>query len=100
MRSICCRLMRGRTGLAAMAGWGFWCLLAVLAAAQDAEPILRLEAGGPTSYVTALALSPDGQTLYAGSWDKTVHVWRWDAARREFRADPAAFRVPIGPGLS
>jgi WD40 repeat protein len=62
--------------------------------------VLRLEANGPTSYVTALAFSPDGQTLYAGSWDKTVHVWRWDEAAHEFRLDPVAtLRVPIGPGL-
>src|SRR5262245_57396249 len=47
---------------------------------DEGEPVLRLEADGPTSYVTSLAFSPDGQTLYAGSWDKTVYVWRWDAA--------------------
>ena len=32
----------------------------------DKEPLLRLEAGGPTSFVTALAFSPDGKQLYAG----------------------------------
>ncbi|MBC7851825.1 MAG: hypothetical protein IAF94_00170, partial [Pirellulaceae bacterium] len=43
--------------------------------ADEGEPLLRLEAGGPTGYVTALAFSPDAQALYAGSWDKTVRVW-------------------------
>src|SRR6476620_4429867 len=64
------------------------------------EPVLRLEAGGPTSYVTSVAFSPDGRTLYAGSWDKAVYVWNWDSAAREYRLDPlATLRVPIGPGL-
>src|SRR5438094_1071115 len=66
---------------------------------EEPAPLLRLEAGGPTSYVTALAFSPDGKTLYAGSWDKTVYMWRWDEARRQFGLDPASWRVPIGPGL-
>src|SRR5262245_39530447 len=64
------------------------------------EPVLRLEAGGPTSYVTSVAFSPNGRTLYAGSLDKAVYVWKWDNAAREFRLDPlATLRVPIGPGL-
>jgi hypothetical protein len=75
------------------------CGLATVAAQEGDEPHLRLEAGGPTSYVTALAFSPDGRTLYAGSWDKIVRVWRLDDAMGEFRLDPAAWRVPIGPGL-
>jgi WD40 repeat protein len=67
--------------------------------ADEGEPLLRLEAGGPTGYVTALAFSPDSQALYAGSWDKTVRVWRWNVAAREYQLDPSAWRVPIGPGL-
>ena len=67
--------------------------------ADEGEPLLRLEAGGPTGYVTALAFSPDAQALYAGSWDKTVRVWRWNVAAGEYRLDPSAWRVPIGPGL-
>jgi WD40 repeat protein len=64
------------------------------------EPVLRLEAGGPTSYVTSVGFSPDGRTLYAGSWDKAVYVWNWNDAAREYRLDPlATLRVPIGPGL-
>ncbi|HTN74661.1 MAG TPA: WD40 repeat domain-containing protein, partial [Pirellulaceae bacterium] len=66
---------------------------------DEGEPVLRLEAGGPTSYVTALAFSPDGQTLFAGSWDKTVRVWQLDRATRAFRQSDATWRVPIGPGL-
>lgn len=36
----------------------------LVAAEADGEPLLRLEAGGPTSYVTALAFSPDGSAFY------------------------------------
>jgi WD40 repeat protein len=63
------------------------------------EPLLRLEAGGPTSDVTALALAPDGQTLYAAGWDKVVRVWKRDARTGEFVPQRISFRVPIGPGL-
>lgn len=68
--------------------------------AADTEPLLRLSANGPTSYVTSLAFSVDGQTLLAGGWDKVAHAWRRDSASNAFRPDPAgAYRVPIGPGL-
>jgi WD40 repeat protein len=66
----------------------------------DREPLFRLEAEGPTSFVTALALSPDGNTLYAGGWDKVVRVWNRDARTGQFALDRAAYRVPIGPGIS
>src|SRR5262249_17849291 len=49
----------------------------------EKEPVLRLEAGGPTSFVTALAFSPDGQTLYVAGFDKVVRSWTWDAAKNE-----------------
>ncbi len=66
----------------------------------EKQPLLRLEAGGPTSFVTALAFSPDGQTLYAGGWDKVVRVWTLDAKSGQFHLDEGvAYRVPIGPGL-
>src|SRR2546423_124657 len=64
----------------------------------EKEPLLRLEAGGPTSYVTALAFSPDGKLLYAGGWDKVVRVWRL-GAQGKFALDRVAYRVPLGPGL-
>src|SRR6267378_3269884 len=67
---------------------------------NDAKPLLRLEAGGPTSNVTALAFSPDGKTLYVAGFDKVVRAWTWNAAKATFELDDAmAFRVPIGPGL-
>src|SRR6476661_1976705 len=65
----------------------------------ESNPLLCLEAGGPTAAVTALAFSPDGQALYAAGYDKVVRVWRRDADTKAFRLDPrATFRVPIGPG--
>jgi WD40 repeat protein len=63
----------------------------------DREPLLRLEAGGPTSFVTALAFSPDGKSLYAAGYDKVVRVWTLDQ-NDKFVLDKAAYRVPIGPG--
>src|SRR5437870_4927716 len=45
----------------------------------EKEPLFRLEAEGPTSFVTALAFSPDGGTLYAAGWDKVVRVWNLDS---------------------
>jgi WD40 repeat protein len=67
---------------------------------NDAKPLLRLEAGGPTSNVTSLAFSPDGKTLYIGGFDKVVRAWNWNAAKGTFEPDEATtFRVPIGPGL-
>src|SRR4051812_16790852 len=41
----------------------------------DVSPVLRLDTGGPRSYVSGLAFSPDGATLYACGWDKAVQVW-------------------------
>ena len=64
------------------------------------KPLLRLEAGGPSSNVTGLAWSPDGATLYASSFDKVVRAWRLDPATGLFELDPAqSYRVPIGPGV-
>lgn len=67
----------------------------------EKEPVLRLEAGGPTSFVTGVAFSPDGGTLYAGGWDKVVRAWTLDPKTGRFALDPkATYRVPLGAGLS
>ncbi len=78
------------------------CVAAANAATPDLAPgsktpILRLEAEGPTAYVTSLAFTSDGKTLYAAGWDKIVRAWRW--GRRGLEFDPRhTYRVPIGPG--
>ena len=64
------------------------------------KPLLRLEAGGPSSNVTSLAWSADGKTLYAAGFDKVVRAWRLDPATGLFALDDAqSYRVPIGPGI-
>jgi WD40 repeat protein len=64
----------------------------------DKQPLLRLEAGGPTSRVTALAFNADGTTLYAAGYDKVVRVWNLNAAG-DWELDKVSYRVPIGPGI-
>src|SRR5688572_21910432 len=67
---------------------------------RDDEPLLRLEAGGPTTLVTALACSPDGKALYEAGWDKVVRVWARDEQAGGFTLDRrATYRLPIGPGV-
>ncbi len=66
----------------------------------DNKPLLRLEAGGPTSNVTALAFSPDGTTLYAAGFDKVVRVWHHSQQTGKFELDKRRrYRVPINPGM-
>src|SRR5437879_2769486 len=66
----------------------------------DNKPLLRLEAGGPTSNVTALAFSPDGKTLYAAGFDKVVRVWHVNPQSGKFELDKRRrYRVPINPGM-
>lgn len=65
----------------------------------DPAPVLRLEAGGPTAFVTSLVFSPDGKTLYTAGFDKVVRVWTLDDKATRFELDRASYRVPIGPGL-
>ena len=68
----------------------------------DESPLLRIEAGGPLSYVSALAWARVPETkelvLYAGGWDKTVHAWRLAQGRWTYDA-ASVLRIPIGPGL-
>ena len=49
----------------------------------DARRILRLDGGGPTARVTAMAFSPDGRRLYAAGYDKVVRFWEWDATGKK-----------------
>lgn len=76
-------------------------LIAASAAAQPPggkQPILRLDPGGPTACVTALAFNRSGTRLYGAGHDKIVHVWnRADSGRYVLDAS-ASFHVPIGPG--
>jgi WD40 repeat protein len=65
----------------------------------DKEPLLRVDAGGPVAFVTALAFSPDGKTLYAGGWDKVIRVWTLND-KGNFQLSPSTYRVPVGPGLN
>jgi WD40 repeat protein len=88
------------------AAWLLYVMLTAIARGQEApgdkEPLLRLEAGGPTSFVTAPVFSSDGKTLYAAGWDKVVRVWTLQEKQGtapRFVLDRSAYRVPIGPGL-
>ncbi|HEY8506485.1 MAG TPA: hypothetical protein VIL46_18020, partial [Gemmataceae bacterium] len=80
--------------------------LAAAAAGQEqqaprpkVQPLLRLEAPGPTTLVAALAAGP-GESLYAAGFDKVVRVWEFDANAGRFAPRPdRALRTPIGPGL-
>ena len=68
------------------------------------QPILRVQAGGPTSEIFQLEFSPDGKTLYAAGRDKVIHVWTLrepsgDAGPHfQYRPDLVR-RVPIAPGV-
>src|SRR5262245_15987500 len=67
---------------------------------REDPPVLRLQPGGPTSYVTGLAFSPDGSRLYEAGWDKVVRVWaEKQGSGRLTLDDRTTYRVPIGPGL-
>src|SRR5205085_1529402 len=75
------------------------CLLGdTLSYAQADKVILRLETGGPTSPLTAVAFSPDGERLYATGFDKVVRVWTRE--KESFRPSKIAYRVPVGPGYA
>ena len=65
------------------------------------EPVLRLEAGGPTSFVTTLSMTQDGNSLYVAGWDKVVRLWQLDPNTKKYTLrENSSIRVPLGPGLS
>jgi WD40 repeat protein len=64
----------------------------------EKEPLLRVDAAGPTASVTALAFSPDGQTLYTAGYDKVVRTWTLPKDGKQFQPGGTTYRVPIGPG--
>ncbi len=76
----------------------FFVSFAALARGQAEKVFLRLEPGGPTGVVNAVAFGPGGERLYAAGYDKVVRVW----ARNKdgsFERSKIAYRVPVGPGL-
>ncbi|MEW4489682.1 hypothetical protein AB1L42_16495 [Thalassoglobus sp. JC818] len=67
-------------------------------AVGDDKPILRTTLNGPIDQVSDIAFSPDGERLYAASWDKQVHVWK--KVNQKFEYSPSeSYRVPIHGGL-
>ncbi len=60
--------------------------------------MLRLDSEGPVSKIKALAFSPDGNTLYAGGYDKTVYVWEKQNEGKFALKRNKSLRIPIGPG--
>lgn len=72
--------------------------VAAAADAVEAEPLLRLDTGGPASFVTALTFEPGSRTLYAGGFDKLVRAWSLAGDRFELDQQQT-IRVPVGPGL-
>lgn len=49
------------------------------------EPWLRINAGGHTATVQALAFTPDSKRLCSGGLDKVVQVWNLTAVQRDLR---------------
>ena len=45
------------------------------------DPLVKLDAGGHTALVRALAFTGDGKTLFSAGDDKTIRVWNWREAR-------------------
>ncbi|MCA9156963.1 MAG: hypothetical protein KDA72_01470 [Planctomycetales bacterium] len=84
-------------GLASNAQW----LTPPEALAQQApEPVLRIDTGGHSSYVTSLVWNRDGDELLSAGWDKLVRVWRATDAGPFVNLPQRSLRLPIGPGPS
>lgn len=64
----------------------------------ETSPVLRLETGGPRSYISGVAFSPDGQHLYATGWDKAVQVWNLRDGQQFEYSSGATLRIPTGAG--
>jgi WD40 repeat protein len=80
-------------------------LAGAVATADDADlppgnkdPVLRIDPGGPGAFVTSLAFSPDGKTLYSAGWDKVIRVWTRNETG-DFERSRTIYRVPVGPAL-
>ncbi len=71
---------------------------AIIAAENDPEPILRIETGGHSSFVTSAAWAPNGRDLWTAGWDKVVRVWRVNADGKLVGKPDETIRLPIGPG--
>lgn len=66
---------------------------AATATAAPAEPILRIEAGMHTGWITGIGIDDEGRWAVTSGDDKTARVWEV-ATGRLLRV----LRVPIGPG--
>ena len=64
----------------------------------EPEPILRIETGGHSSFVTTLAWHPNGRELWSAGLDKIVRVWRLADGGKFVGQPDESIRIPIGPG--
>jgi WD40 repeat protein len=65
----------------------------------ETTPQLRVEPGGHTSLIAAMAVAPGGKTLVTGGWDKTIRVWSLETADGKPRTEPMlrdTLVVPMG----
>ncbi len=88
--------MDTRTTMIAFAA--LFCAFAVSAAEDSPEPILRIETGGHSSFVTSLAWHPNGRELCSAGMDKIVRVWKLTEEGKFVGKPDESIRVPIGPG--